>query len=74
MNRKRKSDTARKCLSLLKGWTFFQFCTHVLPLISTYNWEYIVFYSYYNLENIKRFTNSNNSIDTHAPPANTSKP
>jgi len=46
INRKRKSDTVRKCLSFLKGWTFLQFCTNVLPLISMDNWEYIVFYRY----------------------------
>jgi hypothetical protein len=38
------------------------------------NWDYIVFYGYDNLENVKPFRNSNNSMDTHAPSANTSKP
>jgi len=38
------------------------------------NWDYIVFYGYDNLENVKPFRNSNNSMDTHAPSAITSKP
>ena len=46
MNVKRKSDTVCNCLSLLKGWIVFLFFTHVLPLISMDNWEYIAFYSY----------------------------